>query len=523
MTIMLREGRPWSGHERHCAYLNTGGERFACISAVSGMDFLDDGRSAAVVDWDLDGDLDLWLGNRTGPRLRFMRNDLVTDNHFLDVRLVGQSCNRDAVGARVELHVGGERPRKLTKTLHAGAEFLTQSSKWVHFGLEDSTRIERLVVRWPGGGPEEFSGLEADRRYELHQGTGEARPSTAAATAPVAQLTPSRPQPPRAPSRARRVLGAPVPMPAFTYTDLAGERLSSDDYRGSPLLINLWATWCVPCRGELKDFAEREERLRAAGLNVLALNMDEATDEQGGEDGKAKDLLESLKFPFDAGIATPEFLDDLGLVRWVVLNKTSSSLSIPTSLLLDSDGFLTAIYTGPVPVDELLGDVASLEEGSGVTRNTVPPLPGRWRAAPAHPGGGRIAMALFDRGNPHQAKQYLKRVIDRYTKLAERDDRHHIGIHRQTLHAAHSLLGMYLAANQSGSKNQDAEVQQAIVHLEEALRLNPDAAQVHRALGVALAAQGKTSDAFRHLSEAVRLDPENAAGRKYLDAVRSKL
>ena len=67
---MIEEGQSWSGHERNCCFLNTGGERFANISAVSGFDFLDDARGVALVDWDHDGDLDFWVKNRTPPQVR---------------------------------------------------------------------------------------------------------------------------------------------------------------------------------------------------------------------------------------------------------------------------------------------------------------------------------------------------------------------------------------------------------------------------------------------------------------------
>ena len=64
---LLREGHSFSGHERNCVFLNDSGNRFSDISAVSGLDFPDDGRGVSVTDWDHDGDLDVWLANRTGP------------------------------------------------------------------------------------------------------------------------------------------------------------------------------------------------------------------------------------------------------------------------------------------------------------------------------------------------------------------------------------------------------------------------------------------------------------------------
>ncbi|MFV2069410.1 MAG: FG-GAP repeat domain-containing protein, partial [Pirellulales bacterium] len=132
LSLLIAAGFSFSGHERGCAYLNTGGGRFANVSAVTGFDVADDGRAIALVDWDHDGDLDVWLANRTGPRLRMLRNDMPNTPHFVAIKLEGRQANRDAIGARVELKVGGEPPTTLIKTLHAGDGFLSQSSKWLH-------------------------------------------------------------------------------------------------------------------------------------------------------------------------------------------------------------------------------------------------------------------------------------------------------------------------------------------------------------------------------------------------------
>ena len=74
ISRLSRRGFSWSGHERNCAFLNMGSAGFADVSAVSGFDFEDDGRALALLDWDLDGDLDLLVGNRSGPRVRFLEN-----------------------------------------------------------------------------------------------------------------------------------------------------------------------------------------------------------------------------------------------------------------------------------------------------------------------------------------------------------------------------------------------------------------------------------------------------------------
>ena len=125
----IRQGRSFSGHEPHCVFLNTHTPRFADISASSGLNLDDDGRAVGQVDWDQDGDLDVWIVNRNGPQLRFMRNALPSDHHFVALRLRGTTCNRDAIGARVEI-IGAEGDSlRRVRSLRAGDGYLAQSEQ----------------------------------------------------------------------------------------------------------------------------------------------------------------------------------------------------------------------------------------------------------------------------------------------------------------------------------------------------------------------------------------------------------
>ncbi len=116
----IREGKSFSGHERNCCFLNLGNGQFANISATSGMDLDDDARAMAITDWDQDGDLDVWVTNRTGPRLRFLKNQVDSASAALQLRLEGKDCNRDAIGARVTVitrDAVGTRSENRIKTL----------------------------------------------------------------------------------------------------------------------------------------------------------------------------------------------------------------------------------------------------------------------------------------------------------------------------------------------------------------------------------------------------------------------
>jgi len=155
---MLIEGRSFSGLERHVCFLNQGnqpkGTQFANISSVSGFDLIDDGRAMGVVDFDHDGDQDLWVSNRSAPRLRLLRNDSPSTNKSISIALEGNgtSTNRDGIGAKVELVISGSHYKRHCKTRRAGNGFASQSSRWLHFGLgKDPGKLEKILVRWPSG------------------------------------------------------------------------------------------------------------------------------------------------------------------------------------------------------------------------------------------------------------------------------------------------------------------------------------------------------------------------------------
>ena len=160
IDMMTRQGRSFSGNERNCCFLNTGGfgghpGQFANISAASGIDLPDDGRALAMVDWDHDGDLDIWVSNRNAPRVRFFLNEMVQTNNWIQLKLVGngKNTNRNAIGARVIVELDEKDangvPVKLIKTVRAGEGFLSQSSRWLHFGLGKNGKATKITVHWP--------------------------------------------------------------------------------------------------------------------------------------------------------------------------------------------------------------------------------------------------------------------------------------------------------------------------------------------------------------------------------------
>ncbi len=105
---LIRADGTWSGYERNIFYANNGDGTFSDISGAIGLDFLEDGRSFALADFDHDGRQEVFLKNRNGPQLRVLKNVMESLPPSIAFRLRGTKSNRDAIGAviTVETELG---------------------------------------------------------------------------------------------------------------------------------------------------------------------------------------------------------------------------------------------------------------------------------------------------------------------------------------------------------------------------------------------------------------------------------
>ena len=366
MTNRLRKGGSLSGRERNCAFLNLDGKRFATVSALSGFDFADDSRSLALVDWDMDGNMDVWVSNRTAPRVRFLRNKLPSNGNWIQFGLESEEF-LDPVGSRVELTL--KDGRKLLRTLRAGEGFLGQSSRYLHFGVGEAG-IQSLRVRWPDGKWQELEPVKPGQRYVIRRGQS----VLAKMAQPTSEGLVAGPLEDNIGSTSPWVrVPLAIPMPPLILSRPEGQREAVPSAKGKFTLINFWDPICEECSEELLEWKANQSRF-PKNLQVETLL---ANSEISMADGLK--FIDDHNLPFDWGRLD---LSSTRLLAKLLQNlfQTRDNFSAPASFLVNPKGELVSFSIGKVSVDEVVAELASLpgEADTGTRLNWVYGEQGRW-------------------------------------------------------------------------------------------------------------------------------------------------
>lgn len=146
---------------RNMVWMNDGNGNFANVSDTcgSGLRPVKASRGAAFDDLDGDGRVDaVILNSREGPTV--VRNESTGDHHWLAIRLRGVRANRDGVGAQVTVDTPD-----LTQVaeVHSGRSYQSHYGSRLHFGLGECTHVDRVQIRWIGGGAETVENIDADQ------------------------------------------------------------------------------------------------------------------------------------------------------------------------------------------------------------------------------------------------------------------------------------------------------------------------------------------------------------------------
>lgn len=129
--------------------------------------------------------------------------------------------------------------------------------------------------------------------------------------------------------------------PDFTLADVDGNEVTLADFRGRPVMLNFWATWCAPCRLEMPEMEQAQQDYAADGLAILAINQEEPAERVAA------------------------FMDELGLTFSAPLDVDGDvaaqygAFFLPSSVFINADGEVTAFHRGIIArsqIDDYLAE-----------------------------------------------------------------------------------------------------------------------------------------------------------------------
>jgi len=131
-----------------------------------------------------------------------------------------------------------------------------------------------------------------------------------------------------------------VKAPDFTLVSLEGDRITLSDLRGNVILLNFWATWCGPCIMEIPDLNKLQEKYQDKGFEVVGITLTSGSPEK------------ISKFAENHGMNYKILTDIMGNETEIVTNMFGQALGspitgVPTSFIIDRDGYIVKTYIGP--------------------------------------------------------------------------------------------------------------------------------------------------------------------------------
>jgi thiol-disulfide isomerase/thioredoxin len=131
----------------------------------------------------------------------------------------------------------------------------------------------------------------------------------------------------------------PLKLPDLAFDDADGKPKKLSDWQGKTVLVNLWATWCVPCRKEMPALDRLQTKLKGPNFEVVAINID------------TRDPEKPRNFLKDANLADLGYFNDQKAKVFQDLKSIGRALGMPTSVLVDGKGCEIATIAGPAEWD----------------------------------------------------------------------------------------------------------------------------------------------------------------------------
>jgi thiol-disulfide isomerase/thioredoxin len=131
------------------------------------------------------------------------------------------------------------------------------------------------------------------------------------------------------------VAKSPLRIPDLSFQDASGKPLTLADWRGRTVLLNLWATWCVPCRKEMPTLDALEQKLGGPNFQVVAVNIDTR------DPDKPKAFLKEI------GVQKLDYYADASAKSFQELKAIGRAFGMPTTVLVDPHGCEIGTIAGP--------------------------------------------------------------------------------------------------------------------------------------------------------------------------------
>lgn len=537
---LIRADGTWSGYERNVFYANNSDGTFSDISGVTGLDFLEDGRSFALADFDHDGRQEVFLKNRNAPQLRLLKNLMAELPPSISFRLRGTKSNRDAIGTVITIETEG---RKQTRSLQAGSGFLSQHSKETFFGLGDAKGPVKASIRWPSGLVQEVGNLPLNHAIWVKEGSLPTRmepfkPRNLALTSLPHQdevadghRKSASPQPEPLPSIVETWMLSPVSAPEFSLPDLNGRLRSLSELRGKPVLINFCNVESAICRDGLRQFEQIHQRWAIDGVQLLTINVNDT-----GSTDEIRKLARELHLSFPVLIGSDDVTSVYNILYRYLFDR-HRDLTLPTSLLLDANGEVVKVYQGFVDTKNVDHDFRHIPQTAAERLSKALPFPGITEVT-AFPrnylsygsiffqrgyydqAGASFQRALRDSptsaeafyglGSVYLQQQKLVEARNSFARATKQD-----AAYPDTLPNAWNNLG--LVATREG------RTADAIPYFQRALQLSPDHLVALDNLGNAYRQQKQWDDARKTLEHAVAVGPEDPEANYSLGMVFAQL
>ena len=136
------------------------------------------------------------------------------------------------------------------------------------------------------------------------------------------------------------------PAPSFSMPLLGGGEFRTEDHRGSPMIINFWASWCPPCRQESPGFERVWQRYRDRGIQVVGVDIQDSEED-------------ALAYVREFGLSFPNGRDTDGKIT-----IEYGVIGLPVTFFVSSDGVVEGRWVGALPEDRLESWTQALISGS---------------------------------------------------------------------------------------------------------------------------------------------------------------